>query len=150
MHDMVPVPILMADDDEDDRMLTREALEESRLANPLYFVEDGQQLMDYLKRRGRFADRRAFPDPGLILLDLNMPNKDGRETLLEIKADPVLRQIPIIVLTTSNTESDVLKSYNLGASSYITKPVEFEKLVEVIRSLGNYWFSIVELPPIET
>ncbi len=141
-----PITILMADDDADDRLMTREAFEESRLANDLRFVEDGAELMDYLKRRGKYADPSASPRPGLILLDLNMPKKDGREALQEIKSDPNLCTIRVIVLTTSKAEEDILRSYNLGAASYITKPVTFEGLIEVIRTLGKYWLEIVELP----
>jgi CheY-like chemotaxis protein len=142
-----PIMILMADDDADDRMLTRQALEESRLANDLRFVEDGEQLMDYLRRQGRYTSPEVAPRPGLILLDLNMPRMDGREALKEIKSDPGLRQIPIVVLTTSKAEEDIYRSYDLGVNSFITKPVTFDGLVEVMRSVGQYWFEIVELPP---
>ena len=141
------ITILMADDDPDDRQLTREAFEENHLANDLRFVEDGEELMDYLRQRGKFAAPGAAPLPGLILLDLNMPRKDGREALQEIKADPRLRHIRIVVMTTSKAEEDVVRSYDLSAASYITKPVTFERLVEVIRTLGKYWLEIVELPP---
>lgn len=141
-----PITILMADDDADDRMMTREAFQESRVANDLHFVEDGEELMDYLKRRGKFSDPALSPRPGLILLDLNMPRKDGREALAEIKADPSLKQIRVIVLTTSKAEEDIFRSYDLSAASYITKPVTFESLVEVIKALGKYWLEIVELP----
>ena len=142
------VVILMADDDADDRELTREALAESRLANDLYFVADGVELLDYLHRRGAYSRPGSAPRPGVILLDLNMPRKDGREALREIKADPVFREIPVVVLTTSKAEKDIAQSYNLGANSFITKPVTFEGLVEVMRALGKYWFEIVELPPV--
>jgi CheY-like chemotaxis protein len=139
--------ILMADDDEDDRDLARDALLEARVANPLRFVRDGQELMDYLRREGEYADPALdAPLPGIIMLDLNMPRKNGREALAEIKADPDLRRIPIIVLTTSSDEQDVLATYELGASSYITKPVTFGGLVEVMRAWGHYWFEIVDLP----
>jgi CheY-like chemotaxis protein len=141
-----PITILLADDDPDDRMLAREALKESRLANTLYTVEDGEQLLDYLCRRGRYSDPSSSPRPGLILLDLNMPRKDGREVLREIKSDPNLRRIPVLVLTTSKAEEDIYKTYDLGANSFITKPVTFEALVNVMRSIGQYWFNIVELP----
>ena len=140
------IVILMADDDADDRMLTSDALEESRLVNELRFVEDGEELLDYLYHRGRYADPAGSPRPGVILLDLNMPRKDGREALREIKADPELRRIPIVVLTTSKAEADVYRSYDLGANSYIAKPVTFEALVDVMRGLGRYWLEIVELP----
>jgi CheY-like chemotaxis protein len=141
-----PITILMADDDADDRMMTREAFEESRVANDLRFVEDGEELLDYLKRRGKYSDPASSPRPGLILLDLNMPRKDGREALREIKGDPTLKQIRIIVLTTSKAEEDIFRTYDLSAASYITKPVTFDSLVEVIRALGKYWLEIVELP----
>jgi CheY-like chemotaxis protein len=136
----------MADDDDDDCMLAREALTESRLANELYVVRDGEELMDYLYQRGQYANSKSAPRPGLILLDLNMPKKDGREALREIKADPRLRHIPIVVLTTSKAEEDIYRSYDLGANSFITKPVTFASLVEVMRTIGKYWFEIVELP----
>lgn len=141
-----PIIILMADDDEDDRLLAKDALEECRLANDLHFVKDGEELMDYLYHRHQYVDLNISPRPGLILLDLNMPRKDGREALKEIKDDPDLRSIPIVILTTSKAEEDVYRSYNLGASSYISKPVTFEGLVEVMKALGKYWFEIVELP----
>jgi CheY-like chemotaxis protein len=140
------VTILMADDDEDDCMLAREALAESRLANDLYLVRDGEELIDYLHQRGQYTDLKLAPRPGLILLDLNMPKKDGREALREIKADPQLKHIPVVVLTTSKAEEDIYRSYELGANSYITKPVTFASLVEVMRTIGKYWFEIVELP----
>ena len=136
----------MADDDADDRMLTKEALEESRVLNELRFVEDGEELMDYLAQRGKFSDPGSAPRPSVILLDLNMPKKDGREALKEIKADPNLRRIPIVILTTSKSEEDIYKTYDLGASSYITKPVSFDGLVELMKTLGQYWVEFVELP----
>ena len=145
-NSLKPVTILVADDDADDRSLTKEAFEEARLVNDLRFVEDGQELLDYLQRRGRYSDPATSPTPGLILLDLNMPRKDGREALAEIKADPVLRAIRVVILTTSNAEADILRSYNLSAASYITKPVTFTSLVDIVRTLGKYWFEIVELP----
>ncbi len=140
------ITILLADDDADDRMMAADALEESRLANDVRFVEDGEELMDYLRRRGKYSDPAAAPRPGLILLDLNMPRKDGREALREIKAEPNLRTIPVIVLTTSKAEEDIYRTYDLGVNSFITKPVNFESLVGVMRALGKYWFEIVELP----
>ena len=140
------VTILMADDDEDDRLMTKEALEEARLKNDLRFVEDGEELMNYLRHQGEYTDDEKAPRPGLILLDLNMPRKDGREALKEIKADPELRRIPIIVLTTSKAEEDILRTYDLGVNSFITKPVSFDGLVEVMKSLALYWLEIVELP----
>ena len=138
--------ILMVDDDPDDRLLFKEACEEVRLRNPLDFLENGEQLVDYLKRRGNFADRAGAPFPGIILLDLNMPLKDGREALEEIKADPELRHIPVIVLTTSKDEDDILSSYGLGASSYIVKPISLDRLMRVVNSIGEYWVQIVEIP----
>lgn len=141
-----PITILMADDDADDRQMTREAFAESKLANDLRFVEDGVELLDYLKRRGRYAPPADAPRPGLILLDLNMPKKDGREALREIKADPELRRIRVVVLTTSKAEEDVLRTYDLSAASYISKPVTFGQLSEAIKTIGKYWLEIVELP----
>jgi CheY-like chemotaxis protein len=140
------ITILMADDDPDDCLLVKNAFKESRLANNMRFVENGEELMDYLHSRGQYSDTQTSPRPGLILLDLNMPRKDGREALKEIKDDAGLREIPVVVLTTSQDEEDILRSYNLGANSYITKPVTFEGLVEVMKVLGRYWFEIVELP----
>jgi CheY-like chemotaxis protein len=141
-----PIVILMADDDPDDRLLTKDALTESRVVNDLRFVEDGEELVDYLYHRGKFADPNDSPRPGIILLDLNMPRKDGREVLQEIKSDPDLRRIPIVVMTTSKAHEDILRSYDLGANSYITKPVTFERLVELMKTLGQYWIEFVELP----
>jgi len=140
------VPILLAEDDPDDRLFCREALEASRLANPLYEVQDGQELMDYLRREGAYADPAEAPRPGLILLDIKMPRKDGLEALAEIKADASLRKIPVVILTTSTADEDIARSYDLGVSSFITKPVTFEGLVAAIKSLGHYWFAVVELP----
>ena len=140
------ITILMADDDEDDRMMSMDALREARLANDLHFVEDGEELMDYLHCRGKYTDCNNAPRPGLILLDLNMPKKDGREALKEIKSDPSLRGIPIVVLTTSKAEEDILRTYDLGVNSFITKPVSFEGLVTVMKTLAEYWFEIVKLP----
>ena len=145
--DPKPIIVLYADDDPEDRMLAKDAWDESRLANELHFVEDGEDLMDYLHRRGRHEDKRGAPLPGMILLDLNMPRKDGREALAEIKADPRLRMIPIVILTTSKAEQDILSAYDLGVNSFIVKPVSFEGLVEITRTFSRYWFEIVELPP---
>jgi CheY-like chemotaxis protein len=141
------ITILLADDDPDDRKLTQDAFVENRLVNVLHCVEDGEELMEYLRRQGRYVDQKDAPLPGLILLDLNMPRKDGREALKEIKADPELRRIPIVVLTTSKAEEDILRTYDLGVNSYVTKPVTFKSLVELIKVLGRYWFEVVELPP---
>jgi len=141
------IDILIADDDAEDRMLIRDALIANRLNNNLQFVEDGEQLMDYLQHQGKYSDKRKYPRPGLVLLDLNMPRKDGREALLEIKANPELRTMPVIVLTTSKAEEDILRTYNLGVSSFITKPVSFNALVNIMQTLKKYWFEIVELPP---
>ncbi len=141
-----PITILMADDDADDRLMTKEAFAESRIANDLRFVEDGVELLDYLKRRGKYSDPATSPRPGLLLLDLNMPKKDGREALAEIKADPLLKNIRVVILTTSKAEVDIYRTYNLSAASFITKPVSFDGLVEVVRTLGKYWLEIVELP----
>jgi len=142
-----PITVLMADDDPDDRMLTREAMQEALVINELRFVEDGEELMDYLHQRGQYAEQDSSPRPGLILLDLNMPKKDGREALKEIKADPDLRRIPIVVLTTSKAEEDIWRTYEMGVSSYITKPVTFEGLIDVMKTLKKYWLEIAELPP---
>ncbi len=138
--------ILMADDDEDDILLTRKALQKGKLLNPLHTVRDGEELLDYLLRRGDYTDEAQAPRPGVILLDLNMPRKDGREALKEIKAHADLKDIPIVVFTTSKAEEDVYRSYKLGVNSFITKPVTFENLIEVMQMLGKYWFEIVTLP----
>jgi len=140
-----PTVILMADDDADDRLLAQDALAESKIPSELHFVENGEELMDYLHRRGKFSAASA-PRPELILLDLNMPKKDGREALREIKNHRELRRIPVVILTTSQADTDIAQIYDLGANSFITKPVKFDALVEVMRALGRYWFEIVELP----
>jgi CheY-like chemotaxis protein len=141
-----PITILMADDDPDDCLLVKEAFEESRLLNEVLFVHDGENLMDYLYRRGKYSDPADSPRPGLILLDLNMPRKDGRQALEEIKADPDLRTIPVLVLSTSKDQEDILRSYDQGACSFVTKPASFEGLVEFVRSLKEYWLELVTLP----
>ena len=141
-----PITILMADDDPDDRQMTKEAFEEARLVNDLRFVEDGEELMDYLLRRGKYCDPASSPRPAILLLDLNMPKKDGREALKEIKTHAHLRQIRVIVMTTSKAEEDVYRSYDISATSFITKPVKFDALVEVVKALGKYWLEIVALP----
>jgi CheY-like chemotaxis protein len=144
-----PVIFLMADDDPDDRLLIKEAFQESLISNSIYFVEDGVELLDYLRWQDKFSNPKDAPTPDLILLDLNMPRKDGREALAEIKSDPRLRYIPVVVLTTSKAEEDIMRSYDIGAASYITKPVTFDGLVEAIRGLGQYWVQIVRLPSME-
>lgn len=143
--DKAPIVILMADDDDDDFMLTEKALKESKLINTLCRVRDGEELLEYLRGEGQYKDTLC-ERPGVILLDLNMPRKDGREALQEIKGDPNLRDIPIVVFTTSKAEEDVYKSYKLGVNSFITKPVTFDNLIQVMQTLGKYWFEIVELP----
>jgi CheY-like chemotaxis protein len=145
-----PISIVVADDDEEDRELTRMALNRSRVTNDLYFCHDGVDLLDYLRHTGRWSAPGAAPRPGVILLDLNMPRMDGREALAQIKADPQLRAIPTIVLTSSKAEKDIAASYDLGVNSFITKPVTFTALVEVLEVWSQYWFQIVELPaPVE-
>lgn len=146
MKTLKSIEILVADDDSEDQMIIVDALKESRLKNNVRCVDNGEELMDYLNNRGKYSDKNKYPTPGIILLDLNMPKKDGREALKEIKADENLRSIPIIILTTSKAEEDILKTYNLGANSFITKPVTFLAMVEVMNSLKNYWFEIVILP----
>ena len=141
-----PIIIVMADDDPEDVMLAEEALEEARLANDFHAVGDGEELLDYLYRRGEYADGADAPRPGLILLDLNMPRKDGFEALKEIKGDPDLRTIPVVVLTTSKAEEDIYRSYDLGVNSFISKPVTFDGLVDAMKTIGRYWFEIVARP----
>jgi CheY-like chemotaxis protein len=141
-----PITILMADDDPDDRQITKEAFAEAKLANNLRFVCDGEELMDYLKHRGKYSDPASSPRPAILLLDLNMPKKDGREALNEIKADQALRQIRVIILTTSKANVDINRAYDVSAASFITKPVSFDALVDAIKALGKYWLEIVELP----
>jgi len=144
----IPITILVCDDDEDDRMLTQQALEDAHISNSVRFVEDGEQLLDYLYQRGAYAGETGkAPSPGLILLDLNMPKIDGREALKKIKGDPALRDIPVVVLSTSRLDEDIARSYQLGVNSFITKPVTFSGLVEAMNVLGRYWLEIVELPP---
>jgi CheY-like chemotaxis protein len=138
--------VLMAEDDSDDRLLVKDAMAEGRWEGDLRFVEDGEELLDYLMHRGKYSQVADAPRPGLILLDLNMPRKDGREALREIKADAELRRIPVVVLTTSKAGTDISRMYDLGANSFIAKPVQFEALVNVMRLLGQYWFNTVELP----
>lgn len=137
----------MADDNPDDRFLTKEAFLEANLKNKLDFVENGEDLMDYLNRKNKYEYLKNEPLPGLILLDLNMPRKDGREALKEIKSNPFLKKIPVIVLTTSKAEEDILKTYDLGVNSFILKPISFDDFINVIKTLSKYWFEIVQLPP---
>jgi CheY-like chemotaxis protein len=144
----IPITILICDDDEDDRTLTQQALENAHVSNRIRFVEDGEQLLDYLYQRGEFAGETGkAPRPGLILLDLNMPKMGGREALKVIKQDKTLCDIPVVVLSTSRLDEDITRSYQLGVNSFITKPVTFSGLVEAMNVLGRYWLEIVELPP---
>ena len=136
----------MADDDEDDRRLAQDALRKSHLSNEMRMVGDGEELLDYLRHQGRYAGGAHAPRPGLILLDLNMPRMDGREALAEIKTDPALRSIPVIVLSTSQADEEVCRAYDLGVNSFISKPVTFDGLVRVMSSFAQYWLQIVELP----
>ncbi len=140
-----PIIILMADDDEDDRMMTEQAMRKNHLANEIRFVVDGEDLLNYLNRKGKYNSENA-PTPDLILLDLNMPKKSGLEALKEVKNDKNLKWIPVIILTTSSAEEDIIKSYNLGVNSFITKPVTFDGLVKVVKEIDNYWFEVVKLP----
>ena len=140
------VTVLLADDDPDDRMLVEEAFGEIDSSYDLRFVDDGEELMDYLRREGRFTEEAA-PKPALILLDLNMPKKDGREAACEIKADPALRRIPIVVLTTSTSEEDVLHTYGVGVNSFVSKPVTFEGMLALAREVSTFWIETIDLPP---
>lgn len=139
------IKILVAEDDPDDRLMIEDGFDEARVSNSLSFVEDGEELIDYLNYRGKYHDsEHRLPD--VILLDLNMPRKDGREVLAELKADSRLQHIPVLIFTTSKAEEDILRSYKLGVAGFIVKPVTFTALVEVLRTVGNYWVEIVELP----
>jgi CheY-like chemotaxis protein len=142
-----PIRIVVADDDADDRMMIKDAFEESKLGNPVDFVEDGVELMEYLNRTGKWTHLANQPFPGFILLDLNMPRKDGRTVLKEIKESTELHRIPIVILTTSKAEEDIIRTYNLGVNSFICKPVSFDKLVDIVKTVGHYWIEIVALPP---
>jgi CheY-like chemotaxis protein len=144
-----PISILCAEDDPEDRLLMKEAWAESRVANELHFVEDGEDLLDFLNRRGKYTHLAQDPLPGMILLDLNMPRMDGREALQHLKADPRFCSIPTVVLTTSKAEEDIVRAYTLGVNSFIVKPVTFQSLVELTLTFSRYWFEIVELPPQE-
>lgn len=141
-----PITILMADDDDDDRLMAHDALQESRVLNDFRTVCDGVELLEYLRGEGQFSDKEKHPRPSIILLDLNMPRMDGRAALETIKQDPGLRSIPVVILTTSKQEEDKIKGYDLGAASFITKPVTFEGLVALMQALGKYWVEFVELP----
>lgn len=139
--------VLIAEDDDDDFLLVKDAFEESRILIDIFRARDGEELIDFLLHRGEFGDPESAPRPTLILLDLNMPRKDGREALAEIKAHPDLRMIPVVILTTSKAEEDIVSTYGLGVNSFIRKPVEFVDFVRIIQTLGDYWFEIVQLPP---
>lgn len=143
------IVILIADDDDDDCMLLKIAFKKGKLINNLQVVNDGEQLMSYLLGEGKYSNRETYPIPDLILLDLNMPRKSGREALEEIKNHQTLKLIPVVILTTSKAQEDIIKSYGLGVNSFITKPVTFDKLVEVTIGLEKYWFSIVKLPMVK-
>ncbi len=138
-----PVEILLVEDNPGDVRLTREALQESKLRNNLHVVMDGEAAMDFVYQRGEYADE---PRPDLLLLDLNLPKKDGREVLEDIKGDEELRSIPVVILTTSEADEDIVKTYNLHANAYITKPVGMEKFIDVVKSVKDFWFTIVKLP----
>jgi CheY-like chemotaxis protein len=142
-----PVTIVIAEDDEDDYILTRDAFAESRLINNLVWVHDGEELLDYLTRHGEYAEPESSPRPALILLDLNMPRMDGREALERIKTDASLRSIPVVVLTTSRAEEDIVRSYDMGVNSFIQKPVSFSDFAQALSLLGTYWLEVVALPP---
>ncbi len=140
------ISVHMCDDDPDDRLLFKDAMEEANMLNEVSFTRDGQDLLDFLNRTGEHKDLKNKPLPDIILLDLNMPRKDGREALREIKSNKKFKHIPVVILTTSKQDEDILKSYNLGANSFISKPVTFEKLVDLVSKLSEYWFKIVKLP----
>ncbi|MFT4033136.1 MAG: response regulator [Siphonobacter sp.] len=140
------IPILVADDDEDDRFFIKTAFHDSQVTNDVFFVADGVELMQYLLHEGAFTDTQKYPRPGIIFLDLNMPRKDGWEVLLEIKQNPALRAIPVVVLTTSNSERDILRTYESGANCYITKPISFDQLLHIIQSFGQFWLNTASIP----
>lgn len=142
-----PAIILLAEDDPGDQELTRRALEQSKIRNELYVVEDGEEALDYLLRRGKYQNPTSSPKPDLMLLDLNMPKMDGKQLLEQMRADPSLRRIPVVALTTSKQENDIIRTYDLGANSYIVKPVDIDQFVSAIKVLEDYWFQIVVLPP---
>lgn len=140
------IPVLLVEDDEDDVRLTQRAFSKGRILNKLYVVGDGEEAMEFLKQRGRYVDSSRAPQPGIIMLDLNMPRMSGREVLKKIKGDKDLQHIPIIILTTSDQESDVWECYKSGANTFITKPVEFDKFLDAVVTIGKYWLEIAELP----
>jgi len=141
-----PIHILIVEDDEDDQILIREAFAENFISNPIFFVNNGDEMLQFLSSRKNSRDKKKMPLPGLILLDLNLPGKDGREALADVKSDPDLRRIPIIIFTTSKAEEDIIKSYDLGVAGFITKPVTFQGLMKIVQVIKNYWLTIVELP----
>ncbi|EMJ95040.1 response regulator [Leptospira alstonii] len=143
------IHILVAEDDPDDRLLMKDGFRENNLVNPLHFVKDGEELFEFLQNKGEYSDILKYPRPGFILLDLNMPRMDGREVLKTIKSSAEFKKIPVIVLTTSREEEDMFQTYDLGANSFIRKPVEFGAFMETIRTLGKYWLEIVELPVVQ-
>lgn len=146
MENTKPVTIAIAEDDPDDRMMIQDAFRDCQIANPVDFLEDGEALMQYLRREGEYGNLLGTDLPGMILLDLNMPRKDGREALAEIKSDPDLRHIPVIVMTTSRSPDDVSVTYDIGANSYVAKPIHYEELLDVLQTLGKYWLDVVDLP----
>jgi len=141
-----PVDILLVEDNPGDVRLTKEALRDAKVLNEIFVVRDGVEAMEFLNREGSFA---KAPIPDLILLDLNLPRKDGREVLADVKKDPKLKRIPVVVLTTSKADEDIVKSYNLHANAYITKPVDLNRFAEIIHALEEFWFTVVKLPPKE-
>ncbi|MBD2678328.1 response regulator [Nostoc paludosum FACHB-159] len=144
MQTIMPIEVLLVEDNPGDAQLTRIALEDSKISIHLNVVEDGVEAMAFLRKQEKYVEA-AHPD--IVLLDLNLPKKDGREVLAEIKADDNLKRIPVVVLTTSQAEEDILKAYNLSANCYITKPVDFDQFVKIVKSIENFWFAIVKLPP---
>ena len=140
--------VLLVEDDPGDQALTRRALQKGRIKIDLTVVDDGEKALDYLLRRGAYADPELSPRPDLVLLDLNLPRLDGRQVLEAIRSDPDVRRIPVVALTTSKQEEDIVRTYDLGVNSYITKPVDIDQFVEMLRHLGNYWFQVVVLPPL--
>ncbi|MGW3245362.1 response regulator [Streptomyces sp. NPDC001070] len=143
LQESEPIIVLLVEDDPGDELMTREAFQENKVRNVLHVVRDGEEALDFLNRRGAHA---GAPRPGLILLDLNLPRFDGRQVLAEIKADPDLCTIPVVVLTTSEAEEDILRSYTLHANAYVTKPVDFERFIEVVRQIDDFFVTVVKLP----